>query len=62
MVFSRDVGAAFDPTDLGEDVTPSAARVRAQERRDSRTALLMALSGSGAPRNRIDRSIRPPRP
>ena len=57
MVFSRDVGAAFDPTDLGEDVTPSAARF-ALRSGDSRTALLMALRLRGA--EEPDRSIDPP--
>jgi len=47
MVFTRDTGAAFDPTDLGEDVTPSAAR-RALRHGDARLALLMALRLKGA--------------
>ena len=28
MVFSKDVGAAFDPTDLGENVTPRRGSLR----------------------------------
>ena len=47
MVFSKDVGAAFDPTDLGENVTPSAARMALREG-DARRALLMALRLRGA--------------
>jgi periodic tryptophan protein 2 len=47
MVFTRDTGAAFDPTDLGEDVTPSAAR-RALRHGDARLALLMSLRLKGA--------------
>ena len=47
MVFSKDVGAAFDPTDLGENVTPSAARLALREG-DARRALLMALRLRGA--------------
>lgn len=47
MVFSKDVGAAFDPTDLGENVTPSAARAALREG-DARKALLMALRLRGA--------------
>ena len=47
MVFTRDNGASFDPTDLGEDVTPSAAR-RALRHGDARLALLMALRLRGA--------------
>ena len=47
MVYSRDVGAAFDPTDLGEDVTPAAAR-SALKSGDYRRALLMALRLRGA--------------
>ena len=41
------VGAAFDPTDLGENVTPSAARMALREG-DARRALLMALRLRGA--------------
>jgi len=47
MVFTRDIGAAFDPTDLGEDVTPKAAREALREG-DARRALLMALRLRGA--------------
>ena len=47
MVFTRDNGASFDPTDPGEDVTPSAAR-RALRHGDARLALLMALRLRGA--------------
>ena len=47
MVFSKDVGAAFDPTDLVENVTPSAARMALREG-DARRALLMALRLRGA--------------
>ena len=47
MVFAKDAGAAFDPTDLGEDVTPAAAR-RALRHGDARVALLMALRLRGA--------------
>jgi len=47
MVFSKDVGAAFDPTDLGENVTPAAARAALREG-DARRALLMALRLRGA--------------
>ena len=47
MVFSKDVGTAFDPTDLGENVTPAAARLALREG-DARRALLMALRLRGA--------------
>ena len=47
MVFTRDTGLAFDPTDLGEDVTPAAARA-ALRTGDARRALLMALRLRGA--------------
>lgn len=47
MVFSKDIGAAFDPTDLGENVTPAAARAALREG-DARRALLMALRLRGA--------------
>ena len=47
MVWNRDVGAAFDPTDLGEDVTPSACR-QALKEGDTRKALLMSLRLRGA--------------
>ena len=47
MVYARDTGLAFDPTDLGEDVTPAAAR-RALRSGDARRALLMALRLRGA--------------
>ena len=47
MVYTRDTGLAFDPTDLGEDVTPAAARA-ALRAGDARRALLMALRLRGA--------------
>jgi periodic tryptophan protein 2 len=47
MVFNRDVGCQFDPTDLGEDVTPRAARLALKEG-DARRALLMSLRLRGA--------------
>jgi periodic tryptophan protein 2 len=47
MVYTRDSGLAFDPTDLGEDVTPAAARA-ALKSGDARRALLMALRLRGA--------------
>ena len=50
MVFTRDLGLAFDPTDLGEDVTPAAARA-ALKSGDARRALLMALGSKGADGN-----------
>ena len=50
MVFAKDSGAAFDPTDLGEDVTPAAAR-RALRSGDARRALLMALRLRGSDEN-----------
>jgi len=47
MLYTRDTGLAFDPTDLGEDVTPKAARA-ALKSGDARRALLMALRLRGA--------------
>jgi periodic tryptophan protein 2 len=47
MLYTRDTGLAFDPTDLGEDVTPKAARA-ALKAGDARRALLMALRLRGA--------------